>query len=223
MGAGFLAHPVIWILGAVLGAAWLSRLFAVALHMRRIPETDECGVRRAAGRCSGPCAASEHHRSGPQRSRTHRSCTSSLLELDYPDYEVIAVDDRSDDATGAIMDRLQAEVARARGGAASSAEGRTYHRASRGLAGQDPCDVAGREAGYRGLVVVYRRRCRVSRGRIAAGDGLCRAGARRSCCVVPDDGDGVGWRAHDDGVLSVAICVRAPAVEGGRSQVARRR
>ena len=29
MGAEFLAHPVIWILGAVLGAAWLSRMRGV--------------------------------------------------------------------------------------------------------------------------------------------------------------------------------------------------
>jgi glycosyltransferase involved in cell wall biosynthesis len=33
----------------------------------------------------------------------------SLLQLDYPDYEVIAVNDRSEDATGAIMDRLASE------------------------------------------------------------------------------------------------------------------
>ena len=31
----------------------------------------------------------------------------SLLQLDYSDYEVIAVDDRSEDATGAILDRMQ--------------------------------------------------------------------------------------------------------------------
>lgn len=32
----------------------------------------------------------------------------SLLTIDYPDYEVIAVDDRSEDATGEILDRLKA-------------------------------------------------------------------------------------------------------------------
>ncbi len=33
----------------------------------------------------------------------------SLLQLDYPDSEVIAIDDRSEDATGIIMDRLSSE------------------------------------------------------------------------------------------------------------------
>ena len=33
-----------------------------------------------------------------------------MLSLDYPDYEVIAIDDRSTDGTGAIMDRVAAEV-----------------------------------------------------------------------------------------------------------------
>ena len=36
----------------------------------------------------------------------------SLLSLDYPNYEVIAVDDRSRDETGAILDRLAATDSR---------------------------------------------------------------------------------------------------------------
>jgi len=38
----------------------------------------------------------------------------SLVNLDYPAFEVIAVDDRSTDATGAIMDRFAAEEPRVR-------------------------------------------------------------------------------------------------------------
>jgi glycosyltransferase involved in cell wall biosynthesis len=36
----------------------------------------------------------------------------SLARMDYPDFEIIAVDDRSGDGTGAIMDRVAAEEAR---------------------------------------------------------------------------------------------------------------
>ncbi len=37
------------------------------------------------------------------------ACIRSLLVLDYPDFEIVAVDDRSGDATGDILNRLAAE------------------------------------------------------------------------------------------------------------------
>ncbi len=38
----------------------------------------------------------------------------TMLALDYPDWELIAVNDRSEDATGALLDRLAARVDAAR-------------------------------------------------------------------------------------------------------------
>jgi hypothetical protein len=42
------------------------------------------------------------------------ACTRSLLALDYPDLELISVDDRSGDSTGAILDRLAGDNPRLR-------------------------------------------------------------------------------------------------------------
>ena len=42
------------------------------------------------------------------------SAMRSKLAIDYPDLEIIAVDDRSQDATGVLLDRLAAEDSRLR-------------------------------------------------------------------------------------------------------------
>jgi glycosyltransferase involved in cell wall biosynthesis len=109
MWSGFLEHPWSWSIGIFLGAAWLSRLFAAALGMHKIaeitrPEYDAVPVDLSGGvpRVSIIVAA----RNEAEHIET---ALLSLLELDYPDYEVIVVDDRSEDATGAILDRLQSE------------------------------------------------------------------------------------------------------------------
>ena len=109
MWSGFLEHPLVWTFSLFLGGVWLSRLLAAALHMRKIAEiTDpEYEVPPVDGSGRVPRVSiivparneAEHIEAG----------LLSLLELEYPDYEVIAVDDRSDDATGAILDRLQAQ------------------------------------------------------------------------------------------------------------------
>ena len=44
--------------------------------------------------------------------RNIREALQSLLELDYPDYELIVVDDRSEDSTGRILDEMAAAYPR---------------------------------------------------------------------------------------------------------------
>jgi glycosyltransferase involved in cell wall biosynthesis len=109
MISAFLQHPMVWLFSIFLGAVWLSRLFAVGLNMHKIaeitrPEYDAAPV-DAAGRVPRISIVV------PARNEAEHieAALVSLLELDYPDYEVIAVDDRSDDDTGAILDRLQAQ------------------------------------------------------------------------------------------------------------------
>jgi glycosyltransferase involved in cell wall biosynthesis len=120
MWSDFLRHPLIWCSSIFLGAVWLSRLFAAGLNMHTVaeitvPEYDTTPV-DAAGHVPRVSIVV------PARNEAEHieAATVSLLELDYPDYEVIAVDDRSEDATGVILDRLQGQW-RERGDA-------THHR-----------------------------------------------------------------------------------------------
>jgi glycosyltransferase involved in cell wall biosynthesis len=105
----FLRHPLIWSCSVLLGGVWLSRLFAVALNMSKImeitlPEYDVLPV-DASGRVPRVTIVV------PARNEADdiEASLVSLLQLDYPDYEVIAVDDRSEDATGAVLDRLETQ------------------------------------------------------------------------------------------------------------------
>lgn len=93
-------HLVYWILGVALGAVWLHRIGEALLGMRAIPDIARPEWDRAAtGRVAivVPARNEEKH---------VEEAVGSLLRLDYPDYEVIAVNDRSEDRTGEILDRL---------------------------------------------------------------------------------------------------------------------
>jgi cellulose synthase/poly-beta-1,6-N-acetylglucosamine synthase-like glycosyltransferase len=96
-----------WIAGGILALAWFSRIVDAALGMHTVadisgPEWD----RR-------PASPGGHPRVSiivPARNEDAdiRQSLTQLLHLDYDNYEVIAVDDRSTDGTGEIMDAVAA-------------------------------------------------------------------------------------------------------------------
>lgn len=108
-------HPLAWVLGIFLGGVWLSRIWAAAVNMRRVVEIStpeyDAPVASSSGRVPRVSIIVPARNEGEHL----EAAVVSLLQLDYPDYEVIAVDDRSEDATGEILDRLEAEW-RDRGG-----------------------------------------------------------------------------------------------------------
>jgi glycosyltransferase involved in cell wall biosynthesis len=94
-----------WIAGTILALAWFSRIVDAALGMPSVadvtrPEWDRNPVTAAGNpRVSiiVPARNEEQTIEGP---------LSALLALDYDNYEVIAVNDRSIDRTGEIMDDI---------------------------------------------------------------------------------------------------------------------
>ncbi|HXZ42078.1 MAG TPA: glycosyltransferase [Terriglobales bacterium] len=92
-----------WIAGIILGLMWFSRLLDAALGMPKVanisrpewdPEPDDPKPRVSI---IVPARNEEQH---------IEQTLVRLLALDYENYEVIAVNDRSTDRTGAAMDRV---------------------------------------------------------------------------------------------------------------------
>jgi glycosyltransferase involved in cell wall biosynthesis len=95
-----------WIAGGVLALAWLSRIVDAAIGMPHVtdiarPEWDLRSVGAREPRVSIIVPARNEE-------EDIRQTLVQLLALDYSNYEVIAVDDRSTDRTGEIMEAVAA-------------------------------------------------------------------------------------------------------------------
>lgn len=98
-------HIVNWIAGTILALAWFSRIVDAALGMPKVADIARPEWNRV------PATPKEDPRVTiivPARNEEEhiRETLFGLLGLDYSNYEVIAVNDRSTDRTGQIMDEV---------------------------------------------------------------------------------------------------------------------
>jgi glycosyltransferase involved in cell wall biosynthesis len=105
-----------WIAGTLVALIWLSRIVDTSIGMRTLvniscPEWDRSPATPAGNPCVSIIVPARNEE------KSIGEALSRLLQLDYPNYEVIAVNDRSTDRTGALMDQLStSEDARRRTG-----------------------------------------------------------------------------------------------------------
>ncbi len=93
-----------WLTGLLLALIWLDRALDALAGMRTVADISRPGWDRA------PEAAPRLSIIVPARNEEQKieASLASMLALDYPNYEVIAINDRSTDATGEILDRVAA-------------------------------------------------------------------------------------------------------------------
>jgi glycosyltransferase involved in cell wall biosynthesis len=96
-----------WIAGLILALVWASRILDAALGMPRVADISRPQwVRRPSSTRAQPCV-SIIVPARDEEDHIEESLTR-LLQLDYDNYEVIAVNDRSTDKTGEVMNRMAA-------------------------------------------------------------------------------------------------------------------
>jgi glycosyltransferase involved in cell wall biosynthesis len=98
---------LLWICGCILGLAWFSRIVQAALGVPSIADVSKPKWDRQ------PALRPRVSIIVPARNEEEdiEQGLSGLLALDYENYEVIAVNDRSTDRTGEIMEKVAASPA----------------------------------------------------------------------------------------------------------------
>jgi len=97
-------NAIHWIAASVVALAWISRLVDAALGMPKLADIARTEWDRSPGKIDRVTVVVPARNEEADIEQT----LVQLLALDYPDYEIIAVNDRSTDNTGEIMDRVAA-------------------------------------------------------------------------------------------------------------------
>lgn len=99
-----------WISGLLLALIWLVPTLQLALHFSEVADLTQPQWNPPP---DSPLPSLTIVVPARNEEAEIESALRSLLQLDYPQYQIVAVNDRSTDQTGAIMDRLTAEAASA--------------------------------------------------------------------------------------------------------------
>ncbi len=103
-------HYFHWIAGTILALAWFSRIIDAAIGMPSVANITKPEWNRNPVAASGNPLVSIIVPARNEEADIEQSLTR-LLELDYDNYEVIAVNDRSTDRSGEIMESVAARPA----------------------------------------------------------------------------------------------------------------
>ncbi|PYY24085.1 MAG: family 2 glycosyl transferase [Acidobacteria bacterium] len=99
----------IWLIsGILLGADWLRRSLRTAFGMAKLADVTSPEWDRLP-RPEGPQPTVAVIVPARNEGATINRCLRSLIAQDYPNLQTLAVDDRSTDATGSIMDEVETE------------------------------------------------------------------------------------------------------------------
>jgi glycosyltransferase involved in cell wall biosynthesis len=104
-------HYLNWIAGTILALAWLSRIVDAALGMPSVADVSKPEWYRNPVSSTGTPRVSIIVPARNEEKEIAQALTQ-LLSLDYGNYEVIAVNDRSTDRTGEIMEEIQKRSSR---------------------------------------------------------------------------------------------------------------